>query len=123
MFNYGYTDTRWNNGTGCVDGSGTLYVSLPSYWNDINAWNPDQSAQHGLIFNLTTSDGGSWTDITNEPSSAEFTKPYGTTATISNIRSNITGAHYSGNSLASGTGDPISWTFTTANYAVQLYTA
>lgn len=78
-------------------------VTLPALtlWNDINAYQPDGTTQHGLVFNLTTSDGGSWTDLTNEPDN--FSKLSGTSATISDIRSNVTGAHYSGTSEASGT--------------------
>ena len=107
----------------CQYTSGTQYLTVSPYtlWNDINAWNPAQTSQNGLKFNLSTSDGSSWTDLTNEPTS--FTKAYGTTATISNIRSNVTGAHYSGSNIGSGTADPISWTFNTADYVVNLYTA
>lgn len=94
-----------------------------SMWNDINAYQPDGSTQNGLMFDLTTSDGGRWTNITNEPPSAEFTKAYGTTATISNIRSNITGAHYTTNSVTGGGDGTITWTFTTPNYVVHLYSA
>ena len=98
-------------------------ITIPkaSLWNDINAFNPNKSAQNGLIFNLTTSDGGSWSNITNEPS--DFTKPQGTTATISNIRSNITGAHYSGNNVTNNAASSFTWTFNTADWACELYTA
>lgn len=75
------------------------------------------------MFDLTTSDGSSWTDLTGEPPAADFTKKKGTTATISNIRSRITGAHYSGNSVTGDASSTITWTFQTANYAVQMYTA
>lgn len=30
MFDYGYTSGRWNDGTGCVSGSGTLKITLPT---------------------------------------------------------------------------------------------
>jgi len=98
------------------------YPAMPAIWNDINAMKPGgQSAeQNGLIFNLSTSTGDSWSNLTNEPTS--FSYPVGTTATISNIRSNVTGAHYSGNSLTSGTPSSIGWTFTEPNYIVWLYT-
>ena len=98
-----------------------LTIPKASLWNDINAYNPSKSAQNGLIFNLKTSDGGSWSNITNEPSG--FTKTQGTTATISNIRSNITGAHYSGNNVTNNTASSFTWTFNTADWACELYTA
>lgn len=90
-------------------------------WNDINAWNPAGDTQGGLKFNLTTSDGSSWTDLTNEPDG--FNKAVGTTATISNIRSNVTGAHYSGNSVTNSTASSFTWTFNTENYVVSMWTA
>lgn len=113
----------WNAWDASQGNTASVSVSYPAakVWNDINAWNPAQSSQNGLMFNLSTSDGGSWTNITNEPS--DFTKAVGTTATISNIRSNVTGAHYSGNNVTSGTPSTISWTFQTADYAVNIYTA
>lgn len=99
----------------------TITFGAWTLWNDINAYKPDGSTQNGLIFDLRTSDGGSWTNLTNEPS--DFTKVYGTTATISNIRSNVTGAHYSGNNVTNNTASSFSWTFNTANWACKLYTA
>lgn len=90
-------------------------------WNDINAWNPAGDAQSGLKFDLKTSDGSSWTDLTNEPDG--FNKAVGTTATISNIRSNVTGAHYSGNSVTNSTASSFTWTFNTENYVVSMWTA
>ena len=99
----------------------TITFGAWTLWNDINAYKPDGSTQNGLIFDLRTSDGGSWTNLTNEPSG--FTKVYGTTATISNIRSNVTGAHYSGNNVTNNTASSFTWTFNTANWACKLYTA
>lgn len=90
-------------------------------WNDINAYRPDGSTQNGLIFNLTTSDGGSWTNLTNEPNN--FYKTYGTTATISNIRPNVTGIHYTKNSVTNNNASSFTWTFNSANYIVHLYSA
>lgn len=98
-----------------------FYTATATYWNDINAYQLDGSTQNALKFDLTTSDGSSWTDLTNEPDS--FIKPYGTTATISNIRSNIAGTHYSSNSVTGDNSDTITWTFNQANYVVHLYTA
>ena len=103
---------------------GTLPIDDYAYWNDINAYQPDGSTQNGLIFDLTTSDGGSWTNLTNEPTpSSLFTKPPGTTATISNIRSNITGAHYTTNNVTNDGSTSFSWTFNTANWVCKLYSA
>lgn len=101
--------------------SGTVYVAPSSVWNDINAWNPAVDTQRGLMFDLATSDGGRWYNLTNEPS--DMSRPYGTTATISNIRSNVTGAHYSYNSITNTAASSFSWTINTANFAVNLYTA
>ena len=42
-----------------------------SYWNDINAYQPNGTTQNGLIFDLKTSDGGSWKNLTT---SQQFTK-------------------------------------------------
>lgn len=107
--------------TGTKTASGTESVGPVILWNDINAYNPTKSAQNALKFNLTTSDGGSWTDLTNEPSS--FSKAYGTTATISNIRSNLTGAHYTTNNITGTGASSFTWTFNTADFAVELNTA
>ena len=115
------TMTSISQGTPTFSGTIDAGSPTPYYWNDINAYNPDKSAQNALKFNLSTSDGGSWTDLTNEPS--DFTKRQGTTATISNIRSNLTGAHYSGNNITSSTASSFTWTFDTANWATELYTA
>lgn len=112
---------RTGQNWGAQSGSGSISISKASLWNDINAFQPDGSTQNGLIFNLSTSDGSSWTNLTNEPSS--FTKPYGTTATISNIRSNVTGAHYTSNNVTGNAASSFTWTFTTANWACALYSA
>lgn len=110
---------KLGNGSGAI----ALISSINTYWNDINAYTPDGSTQGGLMFDLTTSDGGKWTNLINEPPSAEFTKPHGTTATISNIRSNVTGAHYTSNSVTGTAASTITWTFNTVNYVVHMYSA
>ena len=99
------------------------YITIPAQtiWNDINAYQPDGSTQNGLIFDLTTSDGGSWTNLTNEPSN--FSKSPGTSATISNIRSNVAGAHYSGNNVTNNTAASFTWTMNTADWVCKLYSA
>ena len=101
--------------------SGTDNIGAVSLWNNINAYQPDGTTEGGLMFNLTTSDGGNWTNLTNEPT--DFTKPYGTTATISNIRSNVTGAHYTSNNVTGNGAGSFTWTFATANWACCLYSA
>lgn len=107
--------------SGNYDVSVTLSLSAVSVWNDINAFQPDGSSQNGLIFDLSTSDGSSWSNLTNEPDS--FSKPIGTTATISNIRSNVHGAHYTTNSVTGDGASSFSWTFNTANYSANMYSA
>ena len=119
----GKQGTKYNSGGVYTFNSNiTLYAGwdINSYWNDINALQPDGTTQNGLMFDLYTSDGGEWLNITNEPTS--FTKEYYTQAVIENIRPNVTGAHYTGNSVSSSM-DRIEWYFTTANYSVNLYSA
>lgn len=121
----GVTAQYWMHRTGqswgAQTGSGNVPISKASLWNDINAFQPDGTTQNGLIFDLSTSDGSKWTNLTNEPSS--FTKVYGTTATISNIRSNVTGAHYTSNNVTGNGASSFTWTFNTANWACCLYSA
>lgn len=119
-YTVGFGWNAWNASQGTTL-SETFSFNPAVIWNDINAYHPDQSTQGGLIFNLTTSDGGSWTNLTNEPSS--FTKLVGTTATVSNIRSNVTGAHYSGNNVTNSTASSFTWTFNTADWVCKIYTA
>ena len=107
--------------SGNYDVSVALSLSAVSVWNDINAFQPDGSSPNGLIFDLSTSDGSSWSNLTNEPDS--FSKPIGTTATISNIRSNVHGAHYTTNSVTGDGASSFSWTFNTANYSANMYSA
>lgn len=115
-----------NSPSGWYDTGSDINISVPakqtpSYWNDINAYYPDGSTQGGLIFDLKTSDGSQWWNLTNEPDG--FTKLAGTTATVSNIRSNVTGAHYSGNNITGNAASSFTWTFNTANWVTEIYTA
>lgn len=115
-----------NSPSGWYDTGNDINISVPAkqiprYWNDINAYYPDGSTQGGLIFDLKTSDGSQWWNLTNEPDG--FTKLAGTTATVSNIRSNVTGAHYSGNNITGNTASSFTWTFNTANWVTEIYTA
>lgn len=114
-----------NSPSGWYDTGNDVNIGVPAkqinrVWNDINAYRPDRSTQNALMFDLKTSDGGNWTNLTNEPT--DFTKTIGTVATISNIRSNLTGAHYSGNNVTNNTAASFSWTFNTANWICELYT-
>lgn len=115
-----------NSPSGWYDTGNDINISVPAkqiprYWNDINAYYPDGSTQGGLIFDLKTSDGSQWWNLTNEPDG--FTKLAGTTATVSNIRSNVTGAHYSGNNITGNAASSFTWTFNTANWVTEIYTA
>lgn len=109
-------------GTFKFSGSIDAGTPTPYYWNDINAYNPGQTAQSGLIFDVSMSNGSSWANQTNEPWGST-TYAQGTTCTISNIRSNVTGAHYSGNNVTGTAASSFTWTFNTANWAAELYTA
>lgn len=121
-FNYSLSGGTYSgSSTGDFLG-GSWSVTIPgSIWNDINAYQPDGSTQNGLIFDLKTSDGGSWTNLTNEPS--PFNKASGTTATISNIRTNVTGAHYTKNNVTNTNANSFTWTINTANWVCCLYSA
>lgn len=122
-FNYslsGGTYSGSSNGS-FLGGSWSVTIPAASIWNDINAYKPDGSTQNGLIFDLKTSDGGSWKNLTNEPEN--FSRIKGTTATISNIRPNVTGAHYTKNSVTNNNASSVTWTFNSANYVVHLYSA
>lgn len=113
---YGYTidfdvggDTAFNSVT----------PDYPKVYNNINALNP-YGNEHGLMFDLKTSDGSNWYNLTNEPS--DFRKPSGTVATIYNIRSNHTGAHFSSISGASSIGGgQYQWTMQNDSQVIILY--
>ena len=115
---YGHRSGQSSSAQSC---KASLSFSKGTLWNDINAYQPDGSTQRGLLFDLTTSDGGSWSGLDNEPSS--FTKVYGTTATISNIRTNVTGAHYTTNNVTNSGAGSFTWTFNTIDWACCLYSA
>lgn len=114
---------NWDNfqGGGPHYASTTLTVPAVSFWNDINAYYPDGSTQGALKFNLSTSDGSNWSNLTNEPEG--FTKTKGTTATISGVTNAVTGLHYTGNNVTNNTATSFSWTFNTANWVCCLYSA
>lgn len=114
----------WTNWPGDTPYTYTFYVPYPEktkVWNDINAYYPDGSTQGALKFNLSTSDGGNWSNLTNEPT--DFTKYVGTTASISGITTAVTGLHYTGNNVTHSTATSFGWTFNTANWICELYSA
>lgn len=111
------------------DGEGevmTVYMRYKSYYDDINAYQPDGVTQNGLIFDLVVKNRegtvvNSWANITNEPESG-FRREWGYTGTISNIRSNVPGAHYSSNNVTNNNASSFTWTFDSEKL-INLYTA
>lgn len=112
---YNYLPASGNN-----DVSVTLSLAATSVWNNINAYMPNGTTEAGLLFDLTTSDGSSWTNLYDQP--ADFSKPIGTTATISNIRPNAEGIHYTTNSVTGNGASSFSWTFA-EGYVINMYSA
>lgn len=65
----------------------TFYVDYPAatYWNDINAWNPDRSSQNGATFDLYVSESNAtYRNLTNENS--DMTHTSGTYFDVFNVR-------------------------------------
>lgn len=136
---YDYYELNYVNGYDSIPTTGTyrktfkaaneclnIYMKYKSYYRDINAWNPTQTAQLALKFDLTIKDRdgnvvATYTDCTNEPSTAAVTREYGYTGTISNIRSNLTGAYYSSNNITGTAASSFSWTYDNTT-AINLYT-
>lgn len=115
-----FSGLQWGGGSGSY--SRSWYTpAVESFWNDINAYYPDGNTQGALKFNLSTSDGSTWSGLTNEPDG--FTKAAGTTATISGITNAVTGLHYTGNNVTNSAATSFSWTFNTANWSCCLYSA
>lgn len=103
-----------------------IYMRYKSYYRDINAYQPDGSTQSGLIFDYVIKNRAgtvvdTYTNVTNEVANT-VTREYGYTGTISNIRTNVTGAHYTSNNITNSTASSFSWTFNNTN-AVCLYSA
>ena len=104
----------------------SIYMKYKNYYRDINAWNPDKSSQGALMFDyyIYNRDGtlvNSYTNVTNEVANT-VTREYGYTGKINNIRSNLTGAHYSSNNITNTAASEFTWTFNNGN-AVELYSA
>lgn len=103
-----------------------IYMKYKTYWNNINGCKPDGTEGAAFKFDVVVKnrDGtqvASHKDLTDQPSS--FTYEYGYTATVSNIRPNITGIHYTKNSVTNSAASSFSWTFNTASYAANIYSA
>lgn len=121
-----------NGGSGpwyATQGSSTT-LSFSTAWNtyyrDINAWKPGNSEQNGLIFdyyiyNRSGTLVNSYTNVTNEQSGT-VTREYGYTGKINNIRTNVTGAHYTTNNVTGTGASEFTWTYNNGN-AIELYSA
>src|SRR5574344_797197 len=98
-------------------------------WN-VNPTDTSVYVTLGFGWNASTSSEGNWLGVTVPFSVAsiwndinDFTKVYGTTATISNIRSNVTGAHYTSNNVTGNGAGSFTWTFNTEHWACEMYSA
>ena len=85
MFNYTYSDARWNAGTGCVDGASTLSITPAAASFNLNILNPDGSEpyQTGEAGTVEQSiNGGSYSRVYNEGANSY---PLGTTFNYRNF--------------------------------------
>lgn len=122
-----------NNTTGpwsATLGTGGLTVTFATAWytyyRDINAWKPGNTEQNGLMFDyyIYNREGAlvnSYTNKTNEVADT-VTREYGYTGKINNIRSNVTGAHYTSNNITGNGAAEFTWTYNNTT-AVELYSA
>ena len=124
MFNYGYTDTRWANGTGCVDGASTLSITPAAASFNLNILNPDGSEpyQTGEAGTVEQSiNGGSYTRVYNEGASSY------TIGTTFNYRNFTPGEHRELSSVTgispSNTTGPWSLTLSSSGASVNFKTA
>lgn len=122
-----------NNTTGpwsATLGTGGLTVTFATAWytyyRDINAWKPGNTEQNGLMFDYYIYDRNgtlvnSYLNQTNEIANT-VTREYGYTGKINNIRSNVTGAHYTTNNVTGNGAGEFWWTYNNEN-AIELYSA
>lgn len=105
--------------SGTISVSTSVSVPVAVIWNDINALNPSGVQDNASAwFNLSYSDGCSYSNLTNE---TDATKPYGTVMTISNIRpyhsyyelDYVSGATHNGSGVYTNT-------MTTQNHIVEI---
>ena len=124
MFDYTYSDARWNAGTKCVDGASTLSITPAAASFNLNILNPDDSEpyQTGEAGTVEQSiNGGSYTRVYNEGASSY---PLGTTF---NYRNFTPGAHRELSSVTgispSNTTGPWSLTLSSSGASVNFKTA
>lgn len=124
MFDYTYTDARWNAGTKCVDGASILSITPAAASFNLNILNPDDSEpyQTGEAGTVEQSiNGGSYTRVYNEGANSY---PLGTTF---NYRNFTPGAHRELSSVTgispSNTTGPWSLTLSSSGASVNFKTA
>ena len=124
MFNYTYSDARWNAGTGCVDGASTLSITPAAASFNLNILNPDGSEpyQTGEAGTVEQSiNGGSYTRVYNEGANSY------TIGTTFNYRNFTPGAHRELSSVTgispSNTTGPWSLTLSSSGASVNFKTA
>lgn len=124
MFDYTYSDARWNAGTKCVDGASTLSITPAAASFNLNILNPDGSEpyQTGEAGTVEQSiNGGSYTRVYNEGASSY---PLGTTF---NYRNFTPGAHRELSSVTgispSNTTGPWSLTLSSSGASINFKTA
>lgn len=124
MFDYTYSDARWNAGTKCVDGASTLSITPAAASFNLNILNPDGSEpyQTGEAGTVEQSiNGGSYTRVYNEGANSY---PLGTTF---NYRNFTPGAHRELSSVTgispSNTTGPWSLTLSSSGASVNFETA
>lgn len=124
MFNLSYNDTRWANGSGCVDGASTLSITPAAASFNLNILNPDGSEpyQTGEAGTVEQSiNGGSYTRVYNEGASSY------TIGTTFNYRNFTPGAHRELSSVTgispSNTTGPWSLTLSSSGASVNFKTA
>ena len=124
MFDYTYSDARWNAGTKCVDGASTLSITPAAASFNLNILNPDGSepSQTGEAGTVEQSiNGGSYTRVYNEGASSY------TIGTTFNYRNFTPGAHRELSSVTgispSNTTGPWSLTLSSSGASVNFKTA
>ena len=124
MFDYTYSDARWNAGTKCVDGASTLSITPAAASFNLNILNPDGSEpyQTGEAGTVEQSiNGGSYTRVYNEGANSY------TIGTTFNYRNFTPGAHRELSSVTgispSNTTGPWSLTLSSSGASINFKTA
>ena len=124
MFDYTYSDARWNAGTKCVDGASTLSITPAAASFNLNILNPDGSEpyQTGEAGTVEQSiNGGSYTRVYNEGANSY------TIGTTFNYRNFTPGAHRELSSVTgispNNTTGPWSLTLSSSGASVNFETA